>query len=142
MEDLICEELESVTVQIKNGKFKPFFITSIYRLPGKLLSYFSELASLFGMLESQNKESIIMGDINCDLNIPLDHNTTHSNNFLNSSVYSQLIKSATRTNETTSTLMDHIITDRPDVISSSAVRPCGISDHDALFLSEIQGHQS
>ena len=33
-EDLICEELESVTVQIKNGKFKPFLVTSIYGPPG------------------------------------------------------------------------------------------------------------
>ena len=73
-EDLICEEFESVTVQITNGKFKPFFVTSIYRPPGKPVSYFSELEPLFGRLESQNKGSIIMGDINCDLNTPLDNN--------------------------------------------------------------------
>ena len=100
-EDLICEELESVTVQIKNGKYKPFFVTSIYRPPGKPVNYFSELESLFGRLESQNKESIIMGDINCDLNTPLDNNTKHLNNTLNSFGYSQLIKDATRTTKTT-----------------------------------------
>ena len=132
--DLICEELESVTVQIKNGKFKPFFVTSIYRPPGKPVSYFSELESLLGRLESQNKESIIMSDINCDLNTPLDNNTKHLNNILNSFGCSQLIKDATRTTKTTRTMIDHIITDRPDIISSSSVRPCGISDHNALFL--------
>ena len=133
-EDLICEELESVTVQIKNGKFKPFFVTSIYKPPGKPVSYFSELESLFGRLESQNKESVITGDINCDLNTPLDNNTKHLNNILNSFGYSQLIKDATRTTKTTSSIKDHIITNRPDIISSSGVRPCGISDHDVLFL--------
>ena len=81
---MICEELESVTVQIKHGTFKPFLVTSIYRPPGKPVSYFSELESLFGRLESQNKESIIMGDINCDLNTSLDNNTKHLNNILNS----------------------------------------------------------
>ena len=125
---MICEELESVTVQIKNGKFKPFFFTSFDRPPGKPVSYFSELESLFGRLKSQNKESIIMGDINCDLNTPLDNNTKHLNNILTSFDYSQLIKDATRTTKTTS------ITNMPDIISSSGVRPCGVSDHDVLFL--------
>ena len=36
--------------------------------------------------------------------------------------------------ETTRTIIDHVITNRPDIISSSGVRPCGISDHDALFF--------
>ena len=133
-EDLICEELESVTVQIKNGKFKPFFVTSVCGPSGKPVSYFCELESLFDRLESQNKESIIMGDINCDLNTPLDNNTKHLNNILNSLGYSQLTKDATKTTKTTSTIIGHIITNRPDIISSSGVRPCGISDHNALFL--------
>ena len=75
-----------------------------------------------------------MGDINCDLNTPLGNNTKHLNNILNSFGYSQLIKDATRTTNTTSTIIDHIITNRPDIISSSGVRPCGKSDHDALFF--------
>ena len=65
-----------------------YFVTSIYRPPGKPVSYFSEPESLFGRLESQNKESIIMGDINCDVNTPLDNNTKHLNNTLNSFGYS------------------------------------------------------
>ena len=32
------------------------------------------------------------------------------------------------------TIIGHIITNMLDVISSSGVRPCGISDHDALFF--------
>ena len=40
-------------------------------------------------------------------------------------------KSVTRT---TKTIIDHIIINWPDIVSSSGVRPCGISDHDALFL--------
>ena len=71
-----------------------------------------------------------MADINCDLNTPLDNNTKLLNNILNCFGYSQLIKGATRTTKTTSTIIDHIITNRPD----SIVRPCGISDHDALIL--------
>ena len=46
-EYLICEELESITVQIKNSKLKLFFVTSIYRPPGKPISSFRELESLW-----------------------------------------------------------------------------------------------
>ena len=62
----MCDELESVSIQVKNGKYKPFILTSIYRPPGKPVGYFNDLGSLFGRLESQNREPIIMGDINCD----------------------------------------------------------------------------
>ena len=132
--ELMCDELESVSIQVKNGKYKPFILTSIYRPPGKPVSYFNDLGSQFGRLESQNRESIIMGDINCDFNIPSDNDTRHLRNILNSFGYSQLIKDPTRTTRKTSTIIDHLITNRPDVVSSCGVRPCGISDHDALFL--------
>ena len=131
--ELVCDELESVSIQVKNGKYKPFILTSIYRPPGKPVSYFNDLGSLFGRLESQNI-IIIMGDINCDLNTPSDNDTKHLRNILNSFGYSQLIKDPTRTTKKTSTIIDHIITNRPAVVSSCGVRPCGISDHDALFL--------
>ena len=134
MSELMCDELESVSVQIKNGKFKPFIVTSIYRPPGKPVSYFNELESLFGRLESQNKESIIMGDTNCDFDTPLANDTKHLNNILNSFGYSQLIKDPTRTTSTTSTIIDHVMTNRPEIITCSGVIPCGISDHDALYL--------
>ena len=132
--DLMCDELESLSIQIKNGKFKPFILTTIYRPPGKPVSYFSDLESLFGKLESQNGESVIIGDTNCDFDTPLDNDTRHLRNILNSFGYTQLIKDATRTTRSTSTVIDHIITNRPDIVSSCGVRPCGISDHDALFL--------
>ena len=58
--ELMYDEIESLSVQIKNGKFKPIIVTSVYRPPGKPVSYFNKLESLFGMLEAQNKESIII----------------------------------------------------------------------------------
>ena len=59
--DLMVDKLESVSVQIKNGSFKPFIVTSIYRPPEKPVSYFSYIECLIASLESENKESIVMG---------------------------------------------------------------------------------
>ena len=41
--DLMPDNLEVVTLQIANSKFKPFIVTSLYRPPGKLASYFNDM---------------------------------------------------------------------------------------------------
>ena len=48
----------------------------------------------------------------------------------------QLIKSLTRTTATTKTVIDHIITSRSESVSKSVVLSCGISDHDAVFMTK------
>ena len=89
---------------------------------------------MFRRLESHNRESIIMGDINYDFDTPSDNDTRHLRDILNSFGCSQLIKDPKRITRKTSTIIDRIITNRPDIVPSCGVRPCGISDHDALFL--------
>ena len=72
--ELMCDKIEPISVQIKNGKFKPF-VTSIYKPPGKPVSYFEKLEYLFGQLESQSKETTLLGDTNCDFDTPAANNT-------------------------------------------------------------------
>ena len=64
--DLMPDNLEVVTLQIANSKFKPFIVTSLYRPPGKPVSYFNDMEALSASFDSDNKEAIIMGDTNCD----------------------------------------------------------------------------
>ena len=40
------DNLEVVTLQIANSTFKPFIVTSIYRPPGKPVSYFNDMEAL------------------------------------------------------------------------------------------------
>ena len=61
--DLMPDNLELVTLQIANSKFK---LTSIYRPLGKPVSYFNDMEALLASLDSDNKEAIIMGDTNRD----------------------------------------------------------------------------
>ena len=75
-----------------------------------------------------------MGDMNCDFDTSSDNDTRHLRNILNFFGYNQLIKDPTRTTKKTSTIIDHLITNRSYVVPSCGVRPCGISVHDALFL--------
>ena len=61
-EDLLRSGIESVSIQVKLGNYKPFIVTSLYRPPGKPVAYFNELDNLFGTLNTEDKETIYLGD--------------------------------------------------------------------------------
>ena len=48
--------------------------------------------------------------------------------------YKQLVENATRTTTDNVTLIDHLATTNLEYISGKGVIPCGISDHDSIFL--------
>ena len=121
--------LESLSIQIKLGNFKPFIITSVY-LPDVSVDVFREVESLVRLLDKENKESIIIEDTNCDLLTPSYNLRTLMNNF----GLTQLIKEPTRITVSTQTLIDHIIINRPEFILHSGVIRCGISDHDSIYM--------
>ncbi len=70
----------------------------------------------------ENKETYILGDLNCDLlkSIP-DHPTKTLKSLLEIYQLSQIIDKATRITRTSSTLIDHFITNEPGKISKCGV---------------------
>ena len=72
--------------------------------------------------------------MNCNLLNSQDNATKHMKRIYNTLGYKQLIENATRTTTDTTTLTDHLATTKPECISGKDVIPCGISDHDAIFL--------
>ena len=61
-EDLAYCEIESISVQVKVGYYKPFIVTSVYRQPGKPVEYFNERDKLFNSIDAEDKETIYLGD--------------------------------------------------------------------------------
>ena len=61
-EDLQNTNLESISIQVKVGNYKPFLVTSIYRPPGKTVNHFNDIDALFSIREAEDKESIYLGD--------------------------------------------------------------------------------
>ena len=39
-EDLLRLDIESISIQVKLGNYKPFIVTSLYRPPGRPVAYF------------------------------------------------------------------------------------------------------
>ena len=66
-EHLRNTNVESISIQVKVGNYKPFIVTSIYRPPGKTVKHFNDIDALFSIIEAEEKESICLGDTNCDM---------------------------------------------------------------------------
>ena len=78
----------------------------------------------------------ILGDLNCNLlqekalfNVP----TSKLNSIYELYQISQLINEPTRVTLTTSSLLDHVVTNTPEKISHSGVVHTGISDHSLIY---------
>ena len=131
-DDLVNFEIECLTTQVKIGMSKPFLVTSLYS-PHNTTGHLNKIDSLITCIDTENKESIITGDTNCDFIKPTDYTTFEKNN--KNHGLTQLIEDPTRTTDSTATLIDHIITNKPDIVGQSGVIPCGISDHDLTFMT-------
>ena len=46
-----------------------------------------------------------------------------------------MIEDPSRTTDSTATLINHIITNKPDIVGQSVVIPYGITDHDLIFMT-------
>ena len=135
-DDLVPSELEAVCVEIIKPHSKPFLVTTVYRPPSALSEFFDHLEKLIQVIDNENKEMYILGDLNCDLlNVDMDSNipTRKINSLYELYQLSQLIDEATRVTMTTTSLIDHIVTNTPEKISDSGVIHTGISDHSLVF---------
>ena len=132
--DLKCDEIESLTVEITKPNQKPFLVTSWYRPPSSEIEVLNCFDRLLSRLEDENKESIILGDVNCNLLAKnVDSRTSTLKFTYDVYQYSQLIKTPTRITENTSTLIDHLITNMPHKIIKSGVCHLSISDHSLIY---------
>ena len=135
-DDLVPSELEAVCVEIIKPHSKPFVVTTVYRPPSALSEFFDHFEKLIKGIDNENKEMYILGDLNCDLLRPdKDYNipTNKIKSLYELYQLSQLIDEATRVTMTTTSLIDHMVTNTPEKISDSGVIHTGISDHSLIF---------
>ena len=138
--DLRLEKLENLCIEIHKTNCKPFLIVTWYRPPSSNIDIFDHYETLVARIDTEGKELYLMGDTNCDLKV----NDNYDNHYYNNNsvtllrinaIYglTQIIKDKTRITGTTSSLIDHIITNSPDKITFSGVLHLGISDHSLIF---------
>ena len=62
-----------------------------------------------------------------------DNDTKNLKRIYNNYHFKKLITEPTRVTSDTTTIIDHISTNKPDRVLTSGIIPCGISNHDAVF---------
>ena len=75
-----------------------------------------------------------MGDPNCDLLPETISRSKHLVHIYNTYGLTQVIKEATRTAAETNTLTYYIVTNKKDNAADSGIIPCGIGDHDLVYI--------
>ena len=75
-----------------------------------------------------------MGDLNCDLLSETISKSKHLVHIYNTYGLTQVIKEATRTTAETNTLTYYIVTNKKDNVADSGIIPCGIGDHDLVYI--------
>ena len=136
--DVPNEDLELICVEMQLPKSKPYFIISWYRPPGDSAGTFDKIEKVLSYLDKEGKETILLGDTNCDLTIrapelPTDNNSKHICSLCELFSFKQLIDEPTRFTPNRSSILDHIATTSPSNIFQAGVHKLFMSDHYMVF---------
>ena len=144
-DDLPIGGLEIVCIEVQLRCSSPFIVLAWYRPPNYDKLRLIELEQILQILDSDNKEIILLGDTNCD---ELCTDTKNNITKLLESIYcnyqfKQTIKMSTRVTNKTSILMDHFATNRPSRIVKSGILITCFSDHNMVFgMRKISGNRN
>lgn len=130
--DLETDGIESIWVEIKPDYVKPFLLNFVYRPPSSKAAWVHLFELQLDQIDSIGLETHILGDFNLDTFLDCNEWKFHStqwSDLVSNHGLKQLIKSPTRITKTSSTLIDHIYTNRAELISEVLVPCYSISDH-------------
>ena len=129
--DLEHKNIECIWLKI-HLQYRSFHVGFIYR-NGKVShqEWISSFSDMMDKVCSETSPIFLLGDLNIDL----FETNVDWNSFYPSFCLNQIVNLPTRVTNTTSTLIDHIYTNRPQLISETCIPVCGISDHYPTFCT-------
>ena len=133
--DLKTDNLEMICIELKPKCSKPFILLAWYRPPNYETETLTEVNTLLETLEKEQKETILIGDVNCnDLDLVGKNKVLETlRNIYHEYQLKQLIRNPTRSTLTSQTLIDHFATNKPKLIINFGVFTTAFSDHDLIF---------
>ena len=151
IKNVFPENIENIFVDILLPKTKPFTVGILYRPPTQH-DFVKVLSSKLDLLSPEKNDIFILGDLNintlCNGMNLFDKNSNHFNeNITLSPLFKQyrelcvsfsmkqIISSPTRITSNSSSLIDHVLTNASNMISSSGVIDIGISDHQMIYCT-------
>ena len=109
--DLQSEILENLIVEIIKPQSKSILVSTWYRPPDSPVSYFTEFEKMVGLLDTENLEYFVLGDLNVDFKqLAKSSCRDKLDEFFYIYGIHQLINESTRITETSSSLIDLCLT--------------------------------
>ena len=109
--DLSQDTLELLSIEVKKPKSKPLLISTWYRSPSAKIELFEKFENFLKLIDNEDKDIIITGDLNCNL---IEHAQNHATSKLIDIIdifqLQQHIQTPTRTTYNSSSLIDLILT--------------------------------
>lgn len=121
-------EVEDVWVAVQYLKLPSFIIGTVYRHSHIRNNSYDYLLNVFKDMCLGNKSLFILGDLKDNL---MSENAKLGQ-VINNVKMKRLINKPTIVTELTASLLDIIITNKPEMVTHSDVFPCEIADHDLL----------
>ena len=132
------ENLETITIEVCPPKAKSFFVNTWYRPPDASIECFEWYEECIINMDLENKETILMGDFNCDWSKLSNNNaasyTVRMATLASTYQFEQMIKEPTRVTAASGTLIDLALCNKPELITMSGVDHLGISDHSLIYV--------
>lgn len=132
--DINCGDLESIWIEICVKKSKNFLVNTTYKPPDTSKHLSKNFNELFeNMLITANtlcQEIIALGDMN--VNFLDKSNNKEFKTIVSRNGFQQLIKSPTRVTNTSSTLIDIILSNKEKNIVKTLTSAQSLSDHDTI----------
>ena len=133
-EDLENDNVEGIWLEVYVKHSKSFIVGIIYRPPSSSKHISKNFDKTFlntiKKINREKKETLILGDFNCNYLDNKDCTNFKEQLSLNGLV--QLIKEATRTTNISQTLIDLLLSNKPEHLCDIEVIPSAISDHDII----------
>ena len=125
------EGIEDLWISVQCRKLPSIIVGCIYRHPHSPNASFEYLLQSFRSICLKNKPFFLLGDLNDDQLIP----NSKLYQAIKMSKLKQLISKPTRITNSSSTLLDVIITNMPERVIETEVSPTEIADHELISLS-------
>ena len=133
-EDLEVDGCEFLWIEIFVQKSKSFLFCSAYRPPdnSKYLdkNFCQKFDNMLNTISLENKETIMLGDFNCDYKVPRDH--VDIKELIKTYGFSQLIKEYTRVTKDSKTCIDLCFTTKESFIADTLTYKNSLSDHSMI----------
>ena len=130
--DLDCDT-ECLWIQCKLASDTSILLCNLYRPPSADMTYYNDILNMVEKASSENKEIVILGDLNFNYKIDESLCTNPIYYLENLYLMSQIIDKPTRVTDRSSTLIDVILTTMPEKHKSTEVFKISLSDHFLIF---------